>query len=241
MGEQVTPYRSEETKKAQVEQMFDAIAPSYDRLNKMLTMRIDRLWRRNVISMLKKQQPKHILDVATGTCDLPIAMHKSLSYQTLQALDLSEQMLAKGQEKLNQKNITDIDLIKGDSEHLPFEDNSKDAITCAFGVRNFENLHAGLQEMARVVNETGQVIILELSTPKNKMFLKLYYFYFFNVLPFIGRLFSGDERAYAYLPESVRAFPSGDEFADKLKAAGFKTVVCKPQTFGICTIYQARK
>lgn len=241
MKEQVTPYKSAQGKKEQVEEMFDNIAPTYDKLNRVLSMRVDTLWRKNVIKLLKKAPHDSILDIATGTCDLPIAINKSLDCKQLVGLDLSEEMLAYGQKKLNDNNIADqVKLIKGDSENLPFDDNSFDAITCSFGVRNFENLLAGLSEMRRVVKENGQVIILEFSTPQNIIFRNLYYFYFFNVLPFVGNLFSGDKRAYSYLPESVKAFPSGNDFADKLKQAGFKTVLCKPQTIGICTIYQAK-
>lgn len=241
MNQKVTPYKNQESKKVQVEQMFDSIAPSYDRLNRILSLRVDKIWRKNVIRLLQKQEPKTILDIATGTCDLPIAISQKMEYEQLTGLDLSEEMLAFGQEKLNKNGLDQIQLIKGDSENLPFDNESFDAITCAFGARNFENLQAGLKEMARVVSQNGQVIILEFSTPKNKIFKNLYYFYFFNVLPFIGKLLSGDNRAYSYLPESVKVFPSGDSFAIELKNAGFKFVLCQPQTFGICTIYQAKK
>jgi len=241
MKQKVTPYKNQESKKVQVEQMFDSIAPSYDRLNRVLSLRIDTIWRNNVIKLLKRQKPQKILDIATGTCDLPIAISKKMDYQQLTGLDLSEEMLAAGQVKLDKNKLPHIKLIKGDSEHLPFKNQSFDAITCAFGARNFENLQAGLKEMARVVSDEGQVIILEFSTPKNKIFKKIYYFYFFNVLPFIGNLISGDNRAYSYLPESVKVFPSGEDFAEEMRIAGFKSVLCQPQTFGICTIYQAKK
>lgn len=242
LNQEVTPYRRDnQEKKEQVEEMFDSIAPTYDRLNRILSMRIDVRWRKNVIQLLKKQQPASILDIATGTGDLAIAMN-SLSANKIVGLDLSEQMLKVAAKKLEEFQLNQrIELVKGDSEQLPFDDDSFDAITCAFGVRNFGNLQAGLKEMHRVINEKGQVIILEFSKPKNKIIQKLYYFYFFNVLPFVGNLLSGDQRAYSYLPESVNAFPSGKEFESVLKQAGFKTVVCKPQTFGICTIYQAKK
>ena len=240
LKKEVTPYQREnQEKKEQVEEMFDAIAPNYDRLNRILSMRIDQRWRKNVIRMLEKQQPSSILDIATGTGDLAIAMAK-LKANRLVGLDLSEKMLRIAKEKIAKHNLS-VDLVKGDSENLPFNNESFEAITCAFGVRNFGDLKAGLQEMHRVLDENGQLLILEFSKPKNKIFQKLYYFYFFNVLPFVGRILSGDERAYTYLPESVNEFPSGEQFADILKESGFKTVLCKPQTFGICTIYQARK
>lgn len=240
LKKEVTPYqRKNQGKKEQVEEMFDAIAPSYDRLNRILSLRIDKQWRKNVIRLLKKQQPQSILDIATGTGDLAIAMSK-LKVNKLVGLDLSDQMLKIAKEKANKQQLS-IQFIKGDSENLPLAEESFDAITCAFGVRNFGNLRAGLQEMHRVLAKNGQLYILEFSKPKNKIIQKLYYFYFFNVLPFVGKIISGDERAYTYLPESVKEFPSGIEFANELKQSGFKTVLCKPQTFGICTIYQAKK
>lgn len=242
MSKEITPYNSQEKdKKQQVEDMFDSIAPTYDKLNRILSLRIDTIWRKNVIKLLKKQQPKTILDIATGTADLAIAM-KEVQPSKIVGLDLSEEMLQVGRKKINNKQLdTLIEMVKGDSENLQFKDQSFDAITCAFGVRNFGNLQAGLKEMCRVVKDNGQVIILEFSKPKNTFFQKIYYFYFFNVLPFVGNLLSGDNRAYTYLPESVNAFPSGEAFANELKQAGFKSILCKPQTFGICTIYQAKK
>ena len=241
MSEQVTPYQQEDKqKKQQVEEMFDAIAPTYDKLNHLLSMRIDKIWRKKVLKLLKQQQPDSVLDIATGTGDLALAI-ASLKPKQIVGLDLSEKMLNIARQKVEEKEINSIELVKGDSENLQFGDESFDAITCAFGVRNFGNLEAGLKEMHRVVKQNGQVIILEFSKPTNKIFQKLYYFYFFNVLPFVGNLISGDKRAYTYLPESVNAFPSGYAFANVLKKCGFKTVLCKPQTFGICTIYQAKK
>lgn len=242
MSKEITPYNSQEKdKKQQVEDMFDSIAPTYDRLNRILSLRIDTIWRKNVIKLLKKQKPNNILDIATGTADLAIAM-RDVKPKKIVGLDLSEEMLQVGRKKINQKQLGNlIDMVKGDSENLQFEDQSFDAITCAFGARNFGNLQAGLKEMCRVVKDDGQLIILEFSKPKNTFFQKIYYFYFFNVLPFVGNLLSGDSRAYTYLPESVDAFPSGEAFANELKIAGFKSIICKPQTFGICTIYQAKK
>lgn len=241
MTKQITPYNKPEvSKKQQVEQMFDSIAPTYDKLNRLLSMRIDNIWRKNVIKLLQKQNPQKILDIATGTADLAIAMRNTQAKQII-GLDLSEEMLHYGTQKVKKANLQDrITLVKGDSEQLPYEQNSFDAITCAFGVRNFEHLQAGLKEMSRVVKKEGQVIILEFSTPSNFFFKQIYYFYFFNVLPFVGKLFSGDKKAYTYLPESVKSFPSGESFAKELKQAGFKTITCKPQTLGICTIYIAK-
>ena len=239
----VTPYGDQEkAKKEQVEDMFDAIAPTYDRLNRVLSFNIDKGWRKRTIRLMKGDGvDKRVLDIATGTADLAIAS-ASAGYSQVTGLDLSEQMLAFGRQKVEKRGLNqNIKLVKGDSEALPYDEDAFDIITCAFGARNFGNLNAGLKEMHRVLSQKGQVLILEFSKPKNKFFKALYYFYFFRVLPFIGKLFSGDSRAYTYLPESVDAFPSGTAFADELKKAGFKTVKCYPQTFGICTIYQARK
>jgi len=239
----VTPYGAEDkAKKEQVEDMFDAIAPTYDRLNRVLSFNIDKGWRKRTLKLMKKDGlDKRVLDIATGTADLAIASAKA-GYKNVVGLDLSEQMLAYGRQKVAKKGLENtIQLVKGDSEALPYPEDSYDIITCAFGARNFGNLHQGLREMERILSAKGQVLILEFSKPRNKIFKQLYYFYFFRVLPFVGNLFSGDSRAYTYLPESVDAFPSGEAFADELKKAGFKTVTCYPQTFGICTIYQARK
>jgi len=236
----ITPYRKQSSKKEQVEEMFDGIAPTYDRLNRILSFNVDKGWRKKCISLLKERNPKRVLDVATGTADLAIECLKAEPDEII-GLDLSEQMLAVGRKKLNRKGIENIELVKGDCENLPFETASFDALTCAFGVRNFGDLDAGLKEMYRVTKEGGQALVLEFSTPKSKFFRQLYYFYFFSVLPLIGRLISGDSRAYKYLPESVKVFPSGEAFAGRMRAAGFKTVICHPRTFGICTIYQGVK
>ncbi len=243
MAEVVKPYQTEEkAKKVEVEEMFDHIAPTYDRLNRILSMRIDTIWRNRVIKLLKQSNPKSILDIATGTGDLAIKMSKLLSTGRIIGLDLSQEMLSIAEKKAQAGNLSSsIEFVKGDGEQLPFNNQEFEAITCSFGVRNFEHLQPGLQEMNRVLTDHGQLIILEFSTPTNKTFKRLYDFYFFHVLPFVGRFISGDSRAYTYLPESVEAFPSGNAFVKELNQAGFNQVVCKPQTFGICTIYQAKK
>lgn len=237
----VKPYNDESSKKEQVEFMFDAIAPKYDLLNRILSLGIDISWRKKVIQIIKKEKSKFILDIATGTGDLAIALAKTDTTKII-GLDLSEQMLSFGREKIKNNRLdSKIDMIKGDSEQLEFPDNHFDAVTAAFGVRNFGNLNKGLAEMYRVTKKEGNLVILEFSKPTNKFFKTIYYFYFCYVLPFIGKLISKDSRAYTYLPESVEAFPSGNEFVKILEEIGFKTIKWIPLTFGISSIYWAKK
>ena len=213
----VKPYNDESSKKEQVEIMFDAIAQKYDILNRILYLGIDISWRKRVIQIIKKENSKFILDIATGTGDLAIALAKTDTTKII-GLDLSEQMLSFGREKIKNNHLdSKIEMIKGDSEHLEFPDNHFDAVTAAFGVRNFGNLNKGLAEMYRVTKKDGNLVILEFSKPSNKFFKTIYYFYFCYVLPFIGKLISKDSRAYTYLPESVEAFPSGNEFVKILE------------------------
>ena len=237
----VKPYNDDSSKKEQVELMFDAIAPKYDLLNRILSLGIDISWRKKVIKIIKKADSKFILDIATGTGDLAIALAKTDTTKII-GLDLSEQMLSFGREKIKNNHLdSKIEMIKGDSEHLEFPDNHFDAVTAAFGVRNFGNLNKGLAEMYRVTKKDGNIVILEFSKPSNKFFKTIYYFYFCYVLPFIGKLISKDSRAYTYLPESVEAFPSGNEFVKILEEIGFKTIKWIPLTFGISSIYWAKK
>ena len=237
----VKPYNDDSSKKEQVELMFDAIAPKYDLLNRILSLGIDISWRKRVIQIIKKENSKFILDIATGTGDLAIALAKTDTTKII-GLDLSEQMLSFGREKIKNNHLdSKIEMIKGDSEHLEFPDNHFDAVTAAFGVRNFGNLNKGLAEMYRVTKKDGNLVILEFSKPSNKFFKTIYYFYFCYVLPFIGKLISKDSRAYTYLPESVEAFPSGNEFVKILEEIGFKTIKWIPLTFGISSIYWAKK
>lgn len=237
----VKPYDETSGKKEQVATMFNNISGNYDFLNHFLSMGIDKLWRRKVVKMLKNEHPRLILDVATGTGDLAIA-NLGASPEKVIGIDISNGMLEMGREKIKKLNLNDkIELLNGDSENIQFPDQSFDAITVAFGVRNYENLDKGLAEMARVLKTGGTLIVLEFSKPTNWFFKKLYYFYFCNVLPFIGKIVSKDPRAYTYLPESVQVFPDGEKFAAHLKGAGFKTVECIPLTFGISTIYRAKK
>lgn len=240
MKQQVTPYNTDASKKSQVEDMFDNIAPKYDLLNHVLSMKIDVLWRETLVKWMNKDQPQLVLDVATGTGDLAIAVHKGTKANIV-GLDLSQQMLNVGIEKVKKQNLQNsISMMKGDAENLPFEDNKFDAVSVAFGVRNFENLTKGLAELRRVVKEGKSVYILEFS--KVEGFLAPFYmFYFKNILPMIGRLVSKDHRAYTYLPDSVNAFPYGEKMKQILLDTGFKSVEYKKLSLGIATIYKASK
>ncbi len=237
---EVTPYNNTESKKDQVEDMFDNIAPKYDLLNRMLSMKIDVTWRNKLVKWMKNDNPKLVLDVATGTGDLAITIQKGTGANVV-GLDLSQQMLNVGIEKVKQQNLQDkITMVKGDAENLPFEDNKFDAVSVAFGVRNFENLEKGLDELKRVVKVGGSVYILEFSKVQGMM-RPFYMFYFKNILPRIGKLVSKDDRAYTYLPDSVEAFPYGAIMKSILQQRGYSEVVYKKLTFGIATIYKATK
>jgi len=239
---EVVPYKTEEKgKKEQVAAMFNNISPKYDFLNHVLSLGIDVIWRKNAIKMLKSDQPKYILDVATGTGDFAIEALK-LNPTKVTGVDISEGMLEFGRVKLKKRNLDSmIELEYGDSEKLPFKDNKFDAIIVAFGVRNFETLKTGLTEMHRVLRKGGKVVILEFSSPKRFPFKNIYNFYFKAILPKIGSLISKDNSAYTYLPESVQAFPDGEDFIEILNDVGYTNTLCKPQTFGISTIYVGQK
>ena len=227
---EITPYgREDRSKKEQVADMFDNISGHYDFLNHFLSLGIDRLWRRRAIRLLRSLQPKKILDIATGTGDLAIAALK-LDPDHVTGVDISNKMLDVGRTKIAKMGVGDrVDLRYGDAEALPFGSGEFDAVTSAFGVRNFEDLSKGLAEMARILRVGGHAVILEFSKPKNIIFRKLYYFYFLNVLPFVGRLVSRDNRAYTYLPESVRAFPDGEEMAGGTDPAdASSSLMCRP-------------
>lgn len=237
---QVKPYNTDQSKKTEVEDMFDNIAPKYDLLNHVLSMKIDVLWRNTLVKWMNKDAPKLVLDVATGTGDLAIAVQKGTGAEVV-GLDLSQQMLNVGIDKIKKINLDQkISMQKGDAENLPFEDNKFDAVSVAFGVRNFENLEKGLAELRRVVKENSSVYILEFS--KVEGFLAPFYmFYFKNILPQIGKLVSKDNRAYTYLPDSVNAFPFGEKMKQILLETGFKKVEYKKLSLGIATIYKATK
>ncbi len=242
MAKKVTPYRdSNLDKKKQVEQMFDKISGNYDGLNRVISMGTDVKWRKKVIAMVKAENPKSILDIATGTGDLAIQMADS-NADKIVGLDLSEGMLKVGRKKIDNKNLKDkIEMIQGDSEALPFEDNSFDAITVAFGVRNFENLEKGLSEIHRVLNPGGIFVVLETSVPTKFPFKQGYKLYSGYILPLIGKAFSKDKEAYSYLSKSAASFPYGEAFNNILKKTGFINVDHQPQTFGVATIYKGSK
>lgn len=233
---------SGESRKEQIAGMFDRVAHRYDFLNHFFSMGIDKIWRKKAINTIQPIQPQKILDVATGTGDFAIAAANALKPQSIIGVDISKGMLEKGIEKINQKNLNKIiHLQYGDSENLPFEQNQFDAITCAYGVRNFENLERGLSEMYRVIRTGGRIAILEFSHPKNFPVKQLYNFYFRFVVPKVGAAVSKDNTAYKYLPESVKVFPEGEKFCTILKQCGFKNVKAIPLTFGITTLYTAEK
>lgn len=221
--------------------MFDNISPRYDFLNHFLSLGVDYSWRTTVRKNVNSFGAKRILDVATGTADLAIELTK-IKESNIVGIDISQGMLDFGQIKLNQKRLTNrITLKQADSEKLPFVDQEFDAVTVSFGVRNFENLLAGLVEMHRVLKPGCPMVVLEFSKPTNPVFSKLYWFYFKNILPLLGKMLSRSTNAYTYLPQSVVAFPEGEEFVDKAKSVGFSSVTFKPLTFGICTMYTCVK
>lgn len=229
------------SKKEQVADMFNNIAGKYDFLNHFLSLGIDKGWRKKAIAEIAKVQPKNILDVATGTGDLAIAAAK-LNPEKIIGIDIAAQMLDVGRQKLKGKGLDALITMQvGDSEALPFADNSFDAITCAFGVRNFEHLEAGLKEMYRVLRPGGRLAILEFSHPKKFPVKQGYQFYFKYILPTLGKLVSKHSTAYTYLPESVMAFPEGQRFCEILEQCGFKEPKARPLTFGITTLYTAGK
>jgi demethylmenaquinone methyltransferase/2-methoxy-6-polyprenyl-1,4-benzoquinol methylase len=238
----VVPYKEENTsKKEQVAKMFDNISSRYDFLNHFLSLGIDKEWRRKAVALLRPLNPKQILDVATGTGDFALQA-LVLNPEKVTGVDISEGMLEVGRKKVREKNLDNrIELLKGDSENLPFGENKFDAVTVAFGVRNFENLERGLQEIYRVLRPGGQIVVLEFSRPRKFPFKQGYNFYFKAILPKIGRIVSKDKAAYTYLPASVEAFPDGDDFLRILKVVGFKNTQCKALTFGISSIYSGTK
>ncbi|MES2593234.1 MAG: bifunctional demethylmenaquinone methyltransferase/2-methoxy-6-polyprenyl-1,4-benzoquinol methylase UbiE [Bacteroidota bacterium] len=242
MANIVTPYKDQTTsKKEQVATMFNNIAPKYDFLNQLLSMGIHKGWRRKAVGLLKPLHPKTILDIATGTADFAIEAMK-LNPEKVIGVDISEGMLKLGVEKINKLGLQNkIELKLGDSENLPFADNSFDAITVGFGVRNFENLEKGISDIYRVLNPNGMIAILEFSKPSHFPVKQVYNFYFRYVTPFVGKIFSKDNSAYTYLPESVNAFPAGEEFLNVLRKAGFKETKAISLTFGIASIYTAKK
>lgn len=242
MGKKVTPYKdSKLSKKKQVEQMFDNISDNYDGLNRVISLGTDVKWRKKVVTTVSATKPQSILDIATGTGDLAIQMAQTNATRIV-GLDLSEGMLKVGRRKISDKNLDSrIEMIQGDSENLPFEDNSFDAITVAFGVRNFENLDKGLEEIYRVLKPGGIFVVLETSVPTKFPYKQGYRLYSNFILPVIGKIFSKDKDAYSYLSESAANFPYGIAFNNILEKIGFIDVKDMPQTFGVSTIYIASK
>ena len=242
MDRKVTPYKDSTLgKKEQVTKMFDTISGNYDGLNRVISFGIDIKWRKRVVSIVSEKHPEKILDIATGTGDLAINMTKTGATEII-GLDISPGMLEVGKRKISEKKLGEtIKMIVGDSENLPFEANSFDAITVAFGVRNFENLEKGLAEIYRVLKPGGSFVVLETSIPTKTPFKQGYKFYTKFILPAIGKLFSKDRSAYAYLSESAAAFPHGIQFNNILDKIGFIGIDNRPQTFGVASIYVATK
>lgn len=242
MSKKVTPYKESELgKKAQVTRMFDNISKEYDSLNRVISFGIDVKWRKKVVKLVSSSKPHSVLDIATGTGDLAISLANSKA-EKIVGLDISEGMLAVGKKKVKKQNLENtIDLILGDSENLPFKNDSFDAITVAFGIRNFENLQKGLSEILRVLKPGGIFVILETSVPTKTPFKQGYRLYTKYILPAIGKLFSRDKVAYNYLSESASVFPYGETLNNILRKIGFINAIAKPQTFGVATIYLASK
>ena len=237
----VTPYTSSKSKKEQVTQMFDSISGKYDLLNRTLSMGIDRIWRARVVREIQRQSPESLLDVATGTGDLILAAAPAVQ-KSLVGLDISPGMLELGKQKVEKSAFhSRIQMQVGDAENLPFKEGSFQAITCAFGVRNFENLQAGLSEFYRTLSPNGKTYVLEFSRPTQGVLAALFLFYFRHILPKIGRLVSKDPTAYTYLPQSVAAFPDGEDFLNELRQVGYKNVRQHRMTLGVATLYIAEK
>ena len=242
MSKKVTPYKNSELgKKEQVTQMFDTISTNYDGLNRVISFGIDIKWRKRVVEILKKKNPTVILDIATGTGDLAINLTQTGASKII-GLDISPGMLAVGKKKIEEKKLNNtIEMVVGDSENLQFEENTFDAVTVAFGVRNFENLEIGLSEIYRVLKSGGSLVVLETSVPTKSPYKQGYSFYTKHILPKIGRMFSKDNSAYEYLSESAAVFPHGKDFNNILQKIGFIDIENKPQTFGVASIYVATK
>ena len=241
-SETILPYNKEEQKGTQVKRMFDSIAGTYDLLNHTLSFGIDKIWRRKGIAFLRPFSPQSILDIATGTGDLAISMHRKLKANRIIGADISEGMMQVGREKVAKAGLSEyISFEQQDCTALTYPDNSFDAVTAAFGVRNFENIEQGIAEMFRVLKPGGHLMILELSTPEHFPMKQLYNFYFIHILPFVGGVISGNRKAYEYLPASVFAFPQGKDFLDIMRSAGYSNVSQQRLTFGIASLYVGEK
>ena len=222
--------------------IFDKIAKTYDFLNIILSLGIDRLWRRKIIRIIGKANVSEAVDLATGTGDMAILLAQSKNIHKVKGLDLSKEMIAIGNEKIAKKNLSSKATLEiGNGMDIPLEDSSTDLLTITFGIRNFGDFEKGLREMHRVLRDSGRCIIMEFSLPKNKFIKSFYLFYFRHVLPFVGNIISRDKMAYTYLNQTVEQFPYGNDFAKKMKDAGFTSVNIHPLTFGIASIYEAKK
>lgn len=241
MSKVVTPYQSNQSKKEQVASMFNKIAGKYDFLNHFLSMGIDKKWRKKAIQILQAYKPQYLLDIATGTGDFAVEAVK-LNPVKITGVDISEEMLKVGQRKISDLGLSEIITLEiGDSENLKYADNSFQAATVAFGVRNFENLDKGLTEICRVLSPGAPLMVLEFSKPGNPVFKLFYNFYLFVLLPVLGKIFSKEKRAYTYLPESINVFPHGRDFMNHMEKSGFNAVLIKPLSFGIVTLYMGTK
>jgi len=239
----ITPFNDpDRSKKEQVAEMFDRVASRYDMMNRVLSAGIDIKWRKNAILQLKNDKPRQILDVATGTCDMAIISYKLLRPEKITGIDISGEMLKVGRKKIEKEGLTSvIELQTGDSETINFADNSFDAVTVAFGVRNFENLESGLKEMLRVLKPGGKLIVLEFSRPRTKIFRSLYNLYMSIVAPEVARWISRNKKAYQYLNQSANLFPERQNFVEILNRTGYSNTSFKPLSAGICCIYIGEK
>lgn len=238
--EKITPYDASRAKAPQVEEMFDHIAPRYDLLNHLLSLGIDRRWRRQAIDTLADFHPRRLLDVATGTGDFALLAARRLHPQQIVATDLSEGMMSVGREKVRRKGLDKIiSFMRADCLRLPFADDTFDAATVAYGVRNFQDLNAGLRELRRVVKRGGHLLIVELTAPPHAPMRQLFWLYSHVIMPLVGRLVSHDPRAYTYLPRTMEAFPQGEVMEGVLRRAGFSNIMWRRFTFGLCTMYLA--
>lgn len=241
-AEDIRPYNDKESKTGQVRQMFDSIAPAYDFMNRAMTFGIDRWWRKRAVKMVGKYHPMTILDVATGTADLALQLFDTLHPQHITGIDLSEGMLEIGRKKVADRDLTNqITLEQGDCLNMRFDDGKFNAVTVAYGVRNFEHLQQGYAEMYRVLAKGGVLCVIELSVPTNPFIRMFYNLYTKTLVPLVGRMISKDRRAYSYLPESIAAVAQGEEMLEIMRKAGFKNCRYKRMTFGTCTIYIGEK
>ena len=241
MKKSVTPYNQEDSKKKQVTEMFDGISTEYDALNRKISLGIDVKWRRRVVDLLIPKKPESILDIATGTGDLALALTATKASRIV-GLDISAGMLSVGKNKVKVENLENtIEMVIGDSEALTYDDNSFDAVTVAFGVRNFENLELGLSELFRVLKPGGTLVVLETAVPSRFPFKQGYKFHTQVIIPLMGKLFTRDQAAYKYLSDSAAVFPHGKQFNNILEKMGFIEVEDSPQTLGVASIYCATK